>query len=514
MKRIVKENCFFVFFCIVMSIYYLYRLFAITPWYDEVYTYITFIDKGFFYSITHWPLPNNHILFSALSSLLRPFGVYIALRGISYLSAIATLILVYGILKQMFGKGIANIGTLIYAAMYPVNLQAVQGRGYSFATFCFALSIYCVLQIVAGKEKTGRFYILYTIALYLGLYTLVSSMYWVFAVCVCGGLILLVHRRYGEFLKLVIYSLISAVLTFFSYSIVWLAIGSNWLIDHFEIYGQETHVSMILKNTVLCWKEGFGLMINNPYMQGIGDRFVFLRDFIYFGKEIIKNFWGITNNVLYYMFVCIILGTTFLFCFTVVKRIRSKQEKQTECTDFALSISGVGFLVIFVILLIQCSYPFARIFSFMGIMFALQIGLFIYCIQNFFRNKCKSHIMNHLLNIIVVIGCILCFISPAYNEGYSILDDCSHDAVKHVEWRNVNSYMTNDVYMKQQIQYHYILGKNMDIPEDYETPQVILLKKNMNFESWANIIPEEALGKYDLDSRTVLYENKEYIVYK
>ena len=93
-------------------------------------------------------------------------------------------------------------------------------------------------------------------------------------------------------------------------------------------------------------------------MQGIGDRFVFLRDFIYFGKEIIKNFWGITNNVLYYMFVCIILGTTFLFCFTVVKRIRSKQEKQTECTDFALSISGVGFLVIFVIL---CLVSFATL---------------------------------------------------------------------------------------------------------------------------------------------------------
>lgn len=83
-----KKNILFTLIFLFFMGYYGYRLFVITPWYDEIYTYIYFIDKGFFYSATHWPLPNNHVFFSMISSFLRIFGVYIGLRGISYLAAV------------------------------------------------------------------------------------------------------------------------------------------------------------------------------------------------------------------------------------------------------------------------------------------------------------------------------------------------------------------------------------------------------------------------------------------
>ena len=108
--KVLKEDILFVMIFLFFIGYYGYRIFAITPWYDELYTYINFIDKGFLYSATHWPAPNNHVFFSMMSSLLRIFGVYIGLRGISWLAAVGTLPLLYSVLKRLFSKEIATFG--------------------------------------------------------------------------------------------------------------------------------------------------------------------------------------------------------------------------------------------------------------------------------------------------------------------------------------------------------------------------------------------------------------------
>ena len=92
---IVREHAFFCVIMLFLAVYYMYRLFAVPPWYDETYTYINFIDKGVYYSMTHWPLPNNHVFFSMLSAPFRIFGVYPGLRAVSYLSALCALWMLY-----------------------------------------------------------------------------------------------------------------------------------------------------------------------------------------------------------------------------------------------------------------------------------------------------------------------------------------------------------------------------------------------------------------------------------
>ena len=57
-------------FVIGMAAYYLWRMFAITPQYDELYTYYSFISRGPLYAAIHWPLPNNHVGYSVLSAFL------------------------------------------------------------------------------------------------------------------------------------------------------------------------------------------------------------------------------------------------------------------------------------------------------------------------------------------------------------------------------------------------------------------------------------------------------------
>ena len=90
LNRPERDRIFYVFlvFFLGMAVYYGYRMFIITPWYDELYTYYYFISKGPVYAAIHWPLPNNHVGYSVLSGFLNLFGnSVIGLRGMSYLAA-------------------------------------------------------------------------------------------------------------------------------------------------------------------------------------------------------------------------------------------------------------------------------------------------------------------------------------------------------------------------------------------------------------------------------------------
>lgn len=96
------------FWCLFlgMGIYYICRMFSVPPWYDELYTYENFIDRGMIYSMIHWPLPNNHVFYSALSAILNKLGnPYIGLRGVSFLASMGSLLLLYRILKKEFLPG-------------------------------------------------------------------------------------------------------------------------------------------------------------------------------------------------------------------------------------------------------------------------------------------------------------------------------------------------------------------------------------------------------------------------
>ena len=95
-RKLDIETVVFLLFFLFMAGYYGWRMFALTPWYDELYTYYYFISRGPVYAAIHWPLPNNHIGYSVLSACLGICGSpAVALRGISYLSSLGSLLLVF-----------------------------------------------------------------------------------------------------------------------------------------------------------------------------------------------------------------------------------------------------------------------------------------------------------------------------------------------------------------------------------------------------------------------------------
>ena len=141
MKRIkafIVENKLFSLFFLGMAVYYAVSMFAIKPWYDELYTYYSFISRGPVYAAIHWPVPNNHVFYSVLSAFLDYLGnPYIGLRGVSFLMSCANMLLLYQFAKKFLNRFFSAGVVFLYVAVWQVNNLSVQGRGYTLAATCY-----------------------------------------------------------------------------------------------------------------------------------------------------------------------------------------------------------------------------------------------------------------------------------------------------------------------------------------------------------------------------------------
>ena len=514
LSKVLKENILFLMIFLFFAGYYVYRIFAITPWYDELYTYIYFIDKGISYSATHWPTPNNHIFFSITSSLLRIFGIYIGLRGVSWLAAVGTLLLLYSVLKRLFSKGFATFGIMVYGMFFETNAYAVQGRGYSLATFCLMLALYCGLEISYGKAHK-RFYIFYALALYMGLYTLMSSLYWVLSVCLCFGILLLLLKKGRELLWLVISSGVAAVFTVCSYSILWFHMGAQQIQAEFGLPGSE--LSLILEYPRTCLLRGLEIMRSNPNLQSI-DRSAFIHDFKYYFRGILSDFIGYQHIAMLPVFSILVMTVLIIGILRIVWCKKKGKNLDSWKELFSYILSSVGFLAIYIILLVQSVYPFARVFSFLGVYLvvlnSLLLDVFIKPVRILFQRNVNMIKYLILVNIPIFIWCIYSMTGVAHNQEYSGRDYYAFDAVKYVDWTEIKTYAVSDVYVRQQVVYHIQIGNGLAITADLETPDIIILYKTDNVVGWPFIISDEDIRHFALENRVLEYENELYCVYK
>ena len=503
LKEGIRSNYIYIIIIMLVGVYYLYRMFYITPWYDETYTYINFINNGFFYSATHWPAPNNHILYSMLSSLINWCGNYIGLRGISFLAAVGTVTLLYMLLKEMTSKNVSIITVLSYSMLFLVNRLAVQGRGYSLATFFMMLAIYCGYRI-CYKDVSKKEYIWWSISLWLGLYTVVTSVYWVVAVCLCAGIVLLIFKKYKNLLKLIISSLFAAIMTLISYSIMWFSIGAQQIsMDVTTGYYGKNVWFLIKEFPRTCLLRGIEIMTSDRSVQGV-ERSAFLGSFKYFCRDVLSNFFG--KNDMWYFYG---LLTVITICFIIL--VISIVKKYTKYI-YLLSLSSIGFIGVFVSLWVQSAYPFARVFSFLGVFLVLPLGLLYAVVAEMITGFVKRKYLGVLVSVSFAVFVGISLMNPLYMTEYDIVDYYALDAIDNVEWDDVGTYMVSDYYMEQQVQFHKIIGNNMDLQDDYDSPDVILTKKQLS-GYWPDYITNEELDKCCVSERPIIYENEMYIVY-
>ena len=323
--KIIKENIGFVFFLICMAVYYTWRMFALDPWYDELYTYYSFISKGPIYSAIHWPLPNNHVMFSVVSSFLDIFGnSYISLRGISLIASVANLVLLY-CLAQKFMNKVWSLGcTALYACFYMVNYISIQGRGYTMAISFYLIALLMLYKICVEKKDKLLYYI-------------------IFSLCLTWGL----------------------------YSIIWLAIGSNLLSKtadsgYYGIY----QVKIILTAPFKALKTGMDYMLASPYVQSI-DRGEMLATFSAWLISLFNLFVNNMGKIILFLLIVAFLGSLIWG----KKMFDQKDDKRL----FLYVYMGTMIFMIPLILIVQSALPYHRVFTFLGVLFAL--GLFAFLTQ-------------------------------------------------------------------------------------------------------------------------------------
>lgn len=515
------ETIIFLLLFLGMAVYYGYRMFALTPWYDELYTYYYFISRGPVYAAIHWPLPNNHVGYSTLSACLGVFGSSaVALRGVSYLCSLGSLVLLYRISRKCFTKGIALLPVLVFASLYMVNQLAVQGRGYALVTFCYLTAILTLYHIVAEKKNNKRDYIYFGLSLVIALWAIPSSLYVVITICLIGGFLLLLQREYGRLGRLIGVSLVSAVCTAGLYGILWLAIGSNLLSKTPDCpFYTAGHIEIILHAPFRALSEGISYMLDTPYIQSM-TRQAFSAQAAHWLRTLFRTQLAPEITLLGKNWSVLLAAALLLAAGCLIKK---RGEPAFLEWYFVLTA-----LLLALALFIQCKLPYQRVFSFLGVWVALLLGWLVQKLADFSQKHCGVWKKGSAAGCLVVLALVLAGISCGAvfldDSSYSMREELIRDAYAQIDLEETDLVAVTDCDQEYLMLYLYGRGEDQ-VTRQIEEADVVLLDKALlgqNYgyreapEEWKFYLSKEeveAQSAYLNESMTQVYENWQFIMF-
>ena len=447
---------------VIFAIIYGVRMYRIHPWYDELYTYYSFISRGPVYAAIHWPLPNNHVGYSALSACLNWTGSpTIALRGISYFAAVLNIYLVYALTRRVLNGGeddknieaLGILAAILYATVNIVHTISVQGRGYSLSTSCFMMATLMIMNIAntpdsksemlpdenAKLKRTGAFG-LYAISLALGIYLVPSSTFWVFPVCVVGGVYLLANKKLKELLQLILASVIAAVVVLGLYTIIWLAIGSNLLSKTAgSIYYGIYQIDIIKKAPINSLKAGIDYMLASPYIQSIPR------------ADVINGLWNYLEALFtqFYIYLgvpmIIYLAAVCIFC--LIRFVKDR-------TRFVELFLAVQIIALPLLMIIQCKAPYLRVYTFFGVVVAVSVVWLINLVRidQLKYSVISIYVVASLVFMLLFTGAYNCTIGEREDHILEALN--SYNTVAR-EVKDIDSIFYVDDYQKYVLKFYF-----------------------------------------------------------
>ena len=541
-----RETIIFLLFLTGMAVYYGWRMFALTPWYDELYTYYYFISRGPVYAAIHWPLPNNHMCYSMLSACLNVFGnSSVSLRGISYLSSIGSLVLLFRLGRKCFERDMALIPVFCFAGMRMVNQLAVQGRGYAFVTFCYLAALNMLLCLISEDKDKAKYYVVFGISLVVALYAIPSSVYVVVPVCLAGGFILLMHRNYKRLWRLILTSLISAFCTVGIYSIVWLAIGSNLLVKTQDsgYYGMS-HADVLRRAPFRALKTGIGYMLATPYIQSVS-RQGYLRRFADWLGSLLNEYYTGGKTILALLLITCVIYTAVCIAIRVRKRKADSQQlavnSKDNGDDFVAIYLVCSILCIPLMLIIQCALPYLRVFSFAGVVVAIAFAWFWQGVVRLLTKgivlfgkgtvlmKPKRHIAA-AGSLWCGIWCVVLLFTLSYNVQYSDREAAIEDAYRAVDVTQYTGIAVADCDQEYLLKYLYGLDmeseNNVRLTTVIEDADCVLLDRDLLLPEgyfvtrdsvgdwWKFYVTKDTLpAEYIEEHMHVGYENDRFVFY-
>lgn len=180
-------------------------------WNDEIYTIQKFSSRGLITSLSDYHVPNNHIFFNVLNTLIPKKNAFDPLqaRMVSIVAIIITFLLTLVIGKRKIGFSLSLTVLVLLTLSAPLMKLIFQARGYGLIFVFTIINCYLIYQYVI--KDTSRFltvfviinllavwtipsYLMYTLSLLLAIFILTTNKKNTFySGLVLGTLIILVH---------------------------------------------------------------------------------------------------------------------------------------------------------------------------------------------------------------------------------------------------------------------------------------------------------------------------------
>ena len=496
-KRIKDDPEIVIFgaFLLFALVYYIWRMFTFAPWYDELYTYNFFISRGPVYAGIHWPVPNNHMGYTALSGFIYVIthSPYISLRGISFLCSTGNLIMLYMLGKKLMNRGLSVLLCAIYAGAWQVNTITMQGRGYSLSINMMLIALMCLMHLCfdedGGEYGKRRYYVLWAFSLILGFYTVMTTLYWVVTICLAALCCLLALKKTKRLIRLIIASLWGAVGTVFVYSIVWLAIGSNLLSkEEGGTYFGLSHFNIIAHAPFKSIKTGAEYMLATPYIQSVSSEGYFTA-FCDRWLDIAGHMYSFGLVIVIVMILAVALAAVTLVSRGLYLRKHADDdasEKESAVRDPDARQMQDGFVVFswlvicFVLaapltVCIQLKLPYVRVFTFYAVSVALSASYVIYVLFGALK---KYYTLG--ISAIICALVIAQILSADYNMPYGDREEAILDIMKMSDLKDHASKGERICLTDcdQEYMYRFLYDEYPELIDQHDA-DVILVDKDM-----------------------------------
>lgn len=501
-----KKDILFWVILLLMAVYYGVMLFTNQPWYDELYTYYSFISRGPLYAAIHWPVPNNHVFYSVLSAFLDYFGnPYIGLRGISYLAALANMILLYRLAGKFMNRYLSVCCVLLYISAGLVNSLSIQGRGYTFTITCYLTAILSLYHICCEEDKY-RYYILFACSLTAGLYAIMSSTFWVIPICFVGGACLLFRKEYKKLRYLITVSLCAAFMTVFLYTLIWLAIGANLISkDPSSSYYGIYQVTIILKEPVKSLMTGINYMLATPYIQSIGRGEVITGLFSYLSM-LFELFYSRLGKAVTVFLAIGAIGSLFMF---ITKKFKNSKQY------FLLSYFSVTLIMLPLMLIVQSVQPYKRVFSYFAVPLSLLVVCCLQLTQNIRITEQWRKRYEIILTVFFTVFAGVLLMSPNYRAPLAGREN--EIAEMFDKTGDINSIYYTDDFQKYILKFYYDEEPlEVDLPEaEYVLVASEILDESYTQAQWPVLLNHESLDyDYIQANFSLQRESEDYLLYR
>ncbi|MFK7935485.1 MAG: hypothetical protein AB8G22_18360 [Saprospiraceae bacterium] len=220
----ILEKRILIFILALSTILNIWRCASYPFLYDEIWTFLYFTRQLPFISLVIYPAPNNHILFSFLTSLSHFVGCA-DLWSLRWLNALVypLNILIFWLLHcRLINRKSAIWGTILFAFALPIAFYATYGRGYQLLLLFFLINLLTLSYYKVAHWRKASL-VIFTLSGIAGFYTIPTFLY---AYAILGGTFLLTYRHWNDWWQLIKISLFIAIVVVILYSPIYLIYGS------------------------------------------------------------------------------------------------------------------------------------------------------------------------------------------------------------------------------------------------------------------------------------------------